>query len=439
MRRLLGVVIALAACGDDRLPDGEPLAPAPDLTVVAHQDDDLIFMQPDVADLAARRGGLTNVYVTAGNGRRGVVAADRRYRGLMEAYAWAAGAPSRWSCGWIALAGHLAEHCRLDGGKVSLVFLGYPDGGKEGEQPDSLLRLWSGGIAGADTIARRPTRYDQGGLIAAVAEVIAQTAPTTIRSLELAATHGRDHADHEVVGALAMIAALAAGHEHALLSFRGYASEEAPENVTGAPYERALAMLARYHACASGCASCGSACRTINDAHQIWAHRRYAVARRVAPPAGRLRRGDRCAVIAAAGALALGGCATAPAWSFEPAGAVRAGGRCLGALPSGELALAEPAAGGACPPDGAHRFLLDEEGHLWVGRPPEPSTVGRAAHAVCVDEQARAATCGEGHAPAWELIAQDAAAYAPSGVQAAPQRASTASLPVRGPRVGVTR
>jgi len=253
------VLIALAACADARAPDGEPLRPAPDLTVVAHQDDDLLFMQPDIADLAGRHAGLTNVYVTAGNGKRGIVAADRRYRGLMEAYAAAAGVESRWSCGWIVLAGHLAEHCRLGEGAISLVFLGYPDGGKEGELTDSLLHLWDGSIAGADTIARRRARYDRDGLIAAVAEVIAQTAPTTIRTLDLAATHGRDHSDHEVVGALAMLAAARAGYAHALLAFRGYSMESEPEDVTGALYDRAFGMLARYHACASGCASCGSA------------------------------------------------------------------------------------------------------------------------------------------------------------------------------------
>jgi hypothetical protein len=123
------------------------------------------------------------------------------------------------------------------------------------------------------------------------------------------------------------------------------------------------------------------------------------VSRRVPPLEGRLRRGDRCAVIGPSGAVALGDCAAAPVWRFEPAGAVRAGARCLGALPSGELA-----AGDACPPDGSHRFMLDDEGHLWVGRLPEPATVGRTAHAVCVDEQARASTCGEGHAPTWELL-----------------------------------
>src|SRR5262245_14637228 len=146
-------VLALAlliACGDNSLPDGEPLRQARDLVIVAHQDDDLIFMQPDVIEAARSGAGVTNVYITAGNGKKGTAIAQKRYDGLMTAYAAATGADD-WSCGWIEIAGHLAEHCRLASRNVSLVFLGYPDGGKEGEYPESLLKLWDGTIAGADT------------------------------------------------------------------------------------------------------------------------------------------------------------------------------------------------------------------------------------------------------------------------------------------------
>jgi LmbE family N-acetylglucosaminyl deacetylase len=408
MRRLLLALAALAACGDGPLPDGEPLRPAPDLTIVAHQDDDLIFMQPDIAELAARHTGLTNVYVTAGNGRRGRVVAERRYRGLMEAYAAAAGVESRWSCGWIAIAGHAAEHCRLGDAAISLVFLGYPDGGKEGEEDQSLLHLWSGTISDAGTVARRSARYDRDGLIATVAEAITATAPTTIRTLEIAATHGRDHADHMIVGALATLAAARAGYAHALLWFRGYGIVEEPETNAGARFDRAFVMLARYHACASRCASCGEACDTFNEAHQNWVRRRYAVGRRTAPVSGRLRLGGRCTVLDASGALTLGDCAAAPAWRFEASGALRAADRCLGARPTGELiADAAGSAATACPSDGAHRFLLDDEGHIWVGLPPAPATVKFGVHATCIDERARASACGEGHAPSWELLAHE--------------------------------
>ena len=74
-----------AACGDNELPTGEPLGTAADLTILAHQDDDLILMQPDLYDVVLRGGGLTNVYVTAGNGSHGLDHAEPRYHGLLAA------------------------------------------------------------------------------------------------------------------------------------------------------------------------------------------------------------------------------------------------------------------------------------------------------------------------------------------------------------------
>src|ERR1041385_7814049 len=92
------LALAGAACGDNVYPDNMTIEAATDLTIVAHQDDDLLFMQPDLYEAVVRGSGVTNVYVTAGNGRRGFEEPEPRYDGLMAAYGTAAGA-SDWSCG----------------------------------------------------------------------------------------------------------------------------------------------------------------------------------------------------------------------------------------------------------------------------------------------------------------------------------------------------
>ena len=66
--RLSVAVLVLAACGERALPEGPPLGEAANVTIVAHQDDDLIFMQPDITDVVEDRTGLISVYVTAGEG-----------------------------------------------------------------------------------------------------------------------------------------------------------------------------------------------------------------------------------------------------------------------------------------------------------------------------------------------------------------------------------
>ena len=395
------LVVASAACGDDLYPPGPPLAIADNLTIVAHQDDDLLFMQPDLADIADRHAGLTNVYVTAGNGTGGVETADKRNAGLMEAYAEAAGVESAWTCGGIVIADHAADHCRLAGAPISLVFLAYPDGGKEGEHRDSLLHLFDGSITSAETVARQPARYDQAGLIAAVGDVIRATQPRTIRTLEIAATHGRDHADHMLVGALTLLAIAETGSAPELLAFRGYATELEPENVIDPLYDRSANNLAHYHACASDCAACGTACPTIDATHAAWLRRRYAVGLRT-NLLGALRIGDRCVQAqATTGAAILGDCAGHDDVLLSPDGRVRVGDRCLVVEPDGGIALAT-----SCPPTAAHRFLLDDDGHLWNGAPAPPSDVHAGQHLRCLapdGDRVVLAPCGEGHAPRWEL------------------------------------
>lgn len=383
-----------ASCGDDITSAGAALGPAHDLFIVAHQDDDVLFMQPDLLEAVRGGAGVTTVYVTAGNGTKGAWAADIRYLGLEQAYAEAAG-DDNWNCGWIEIAGHAAEHCRLAKG-VSLVFLGYPDGGKQGQEPNSLLHLWGGTSAGADTIAGRVAHYDRDGLVATLAEVIERTSPATIHTLEVAATHGRDHADHMIVGALAVVAAAQARSSAELISYRGYNTTLEQPNKLGAIFTQAAAMVDHYEACTTSC-GCGRPCG-LSPAHAAWLHRRYAVGFR-SRAAGQLRAGDACLVEGAGGALAFGDCTTAPRWELE-AGVLRDDAGCVTADATGALAIA------ACTGAVAQRWFLDDEGHLWSGLPPPAMRVTPLAHLSCLapgSDGPELAVCGVGNAPTWSF------------------------------------
>ena len=422
MRRLVLLGLALAACNQDPI-EGPALPTAPNLTVIAHQDDDLLFMQPDLTDLVEDRVGVVNVYVTAGNGRdtraRALETASRRYDGLMKAYAQAAGLVPDWACGVIEIAGHGAEHCRLEAANVSLVFLGYPDGGKRGEMADSLLHIWEGKSYGATTIGLRPTRYDQDSLIAAVAEVITTVKPTTIRTLEIAGTHGRDHSDHMIVGALTVLATAAAHSQAELIAFRGYGTEDEAQNLRDTLFDRSANLVSHYDACATGCAECGLACPSITKAHAVWVHLRYAVGmRRTA--AGVLRKDGLCAGSNADGPPQFGPCDAQPTrWELTADGLLRANGRCIGALPTGEL-VASP----TCTADPIRRFFLDDEGHIWLGTPPRPQAGMDYAHLMCLGvdgNHLRAGLCGKDSAPRWEL--SELPTQTPRPIPALPGRA----------------
>ncbi|HEX5058990.1 MAG TPA: PIG-L family deacetylase, partial [Kofleriaceae bacterium] len=388
-------VLALCACGDNIFGDGGPLVPSDDLVIVAHQDDDLLFMQPDVLDTVKRGGGLTSVYVTAGNGTSGT-SSEERYAGLRAAYAEAAGS-SNWECGWILVLDHYAQHCRLADRPVSLVFLGYPDGGKTGESGDSLLHLWEGRVTRVETVGDHTTTYDRSELVETVAQIIRATQPRHVHTLEVAATHGRDHSDHMLVGALALLAMARANSLADVLAYRGYKIADEPPNKLPAVYDAAFAVLARYEACTSDCGECGGTCTAIDQTHVTWLLRRYAVGFRNAA-AGRLRIDTRCL----GNDLTLADCATAPSWRFDPYGELRTSdGRCLAVDASGNLSL------DACLGGPRRRVFLDDEGHIWSGVPPVPTTNMDYAHLSCLtptDTGPRMQLCGLDAAPAWEVV-----------------------------------
>jgi hypothetical protein len=388
-------LIALCACGDNLLGDAIPLAPSEDVVIVAHQDDDLLFMQPDLLD-AVKRGGVTSVYVTAGNGKKDTGYADQRYDGLRFAYGAAAGADD-WRCGWLEIAGHTAQHCRLDSKPVSLVFLGYPDGGKEGEYDGSLLQLWEGTADNVETVAQRSTRYSRDGLVETVTQILRETQPAHIRTLEVAATHGRDHSDHMIVGALSVLAMARANTHADLLSYRGYDIAQEPPNKLGVVYDASFDLLARYEACANDCGACGEACDAIDETHVTWLLRRYAIGFRRAA-AGLLRSGTQCLTTE----LTLGDCTSAPSWRLDAGGELRIDdGRCLFVQSTGDLALAE------CLGGVERRVFLDDEGHIWSGVPPTPEPAMDYAHLRCLtptDAGARMQLCGVDRAATWDLV-----------------------------------
>lgn len=397
----LASALGTVACGDNTYPEGEPLAAASELTIIAHQDDDLLVMQPDLGEAVQRRVGVTNVYVTAGNSTHGWELAETRNAGLMAAYTELTG-DAGWACGWLRIETVWVEHCRLASARLSLVFLYYPDGLQDGSATASLLHLWEGTIETAAAVARRPSTYDQATLVQVVTEIIDQSAPTTIRTLDVASTHGHDHSDHMIVGALTVLAAARSTHDPRLIAYRGYNIQDEPPNADPALYDRSTAALQRYEACATGCAACGDACPlgAVLPLHLDYLRHRYAIGMR--PTAsGTLQLGDGCiSVTAAGGNAAITDCATAPVWQLDGHGTLRtAGDLCLEVFLTGEIVVDTCRDAG---PGG--RFFLDDDGHLWTGAMPAPEADMAFAHLDCVGAaggRPRAGLCGQDRAPSW--------------------------------------
>ncbi|WP_158709901.1 PIG-L family deacetylase [Streptomyces katrae] len=261
----VGLCAAIVACGvfvlragearggiADRTPAPAAAADAPDpgrvLQIVAHPDDDLYFMNPDLRYSIAAGHPVTTVYLTAGeadgiNATEGKQAstppnkpayAEARQNGIRAAYAKMATGDR--SSAWKRTAvptkggGHAEVDVLVAKPEVNLVWLQLREAGTVYDStPDSLHGLWDGKISalGAQLSSGTPVKqrfsYSKEQLVQTVAGILEQYKPTTVRAQD--PTPGRfpdkryaDHQDH-FYGARFAQAALAA-----------YAKDVAPAN-----------------------------------------------------------------------------------------------------------------------------------------------------------------------------------------------------------------
>lgn len=352
MRALAALAIWCACAGSS--------TPAPELVVVAHQDDDLLFMHQDLFDVVRNARPVVVVYVTAGDNGNGLAYVQGRDRGARFAYGAVAGS-QRWTCDDTTLAGHLVTRCTLDDRPVTLLFLGYPDGGINGDHPTSLLNLWEGVIPRADTVAEQPTSYSRDELIETVTTIIETTHPRTIRTLELAGTHGYDHSDHMMVGALTELALARSSVQGELLSYRGYNINNEPTNVPEEDVATSSLFFRAYSACVAGCGACGEKpCETIDDDwYNGFLRRRYVVGM-VDDASGVLSSPSGCIGFPREQASIVP-CVSASQLVLDDSGLIHVGDRCL------EVDATNRVQPGDCAPAANRFFQLDVEGHLWSG------------------------------------------------------------------------
>ena len=174
------------------------------MQVVAHEDDDILFMNPDLSASVSAGTGVVTVYVTAGesNGSltgdpRALYAAQRE-EGARAAYAAMlkqSNTPLTWIRSLLTLPnGIVAEKNTLRSNPaVVLIFLNLPDGG----DPDTAYALYHlyEGVApssyativptGTDGIGLKSSTYgSKSDLVNALVFLMNQYKPTVIRSLD---------------------------------------------------------------------------------------------------------------------------------------------------------------------------------------------------------------------------------------------------------------
>ncbi|MFD1937685.1 MULTISPECIES: PIG-L family deacetylase [Nonomuraea] len=226
--------------------------------VVAHPDDDLLFMSPDLFGAVAAGRPTMTVFLTAGEGTAGLedghdphAYAGQRQAGIRAAYAWLAGVPDLWRGRTVLVAGVPVRTEWLVGSpRVRLVFAGLPDGGdpRADGGPHALSRLLSGVTACVRAFTspgRCLSKADVTGMLAAL---LTRFRPTELRTLDPDPSGTpADHLDHTASARFAKAAA--AGLRVRVRSYRGYPITELPPNLAAGPawVKRAVFHVYRRH------------------------------------------------------------------------------------------------------------------------------------------------------------------------------------------------
>ncbi len=227
----------------------------------AHEDDDILFMNPDLDHDIKNGNCIRSVYLTAGDAG----SSDKNYwlgrqRGAEAAYASMLGTPDvTWTERVVNIdPTHLATIANPRGNhKISLIFLHLPDGNTNGKgfaqtRNESLARLYSNQIPTMHTIDGSSI-YSSADVTSALVQLLRAYQPGEIRSQSADAGTGRyvDHSDHTTV---AHYVALAATTYEAsdpstipfITYYLGYPIHGQPENVSGADLDMKISTFLAF-------------------------------------------------------------------------------------------------------------------------------------------------------------------------------------------------
>ncbi|MEU6895583.1 PIG-L family deacetylase [Streptomyces sp. NPDC046557] len=263
------------------------------LVVVAHPDDDLFFVNPDVMSTIRAGCFVSAVYLTAGDGDEEVPAEARNYimnreNGVRRAYSEMAGSDHAWKQDDVHADGRSIRSFRLAnperGRDVRLTFLGLYDGRPRGSEPDSLLHLFDGRRK-AITPLRGGRSYTEEQLLSLLVSLIRQSRAENVLTLDpdvasfAKGTDGRvDHSDHGITARYARQAAYRTGTR--VVPYLGYTVARLPRNLT--PTETTeKERFTRWYMAQSQCAR-ERVCpamkiyeATLSKTYRRWVERRY--------------------------------------------------------------------------------------------------------------------------------------------------------------------
>ena len=248
------------------------------LAVVAHPDDDLLFMNPDLQEAMASNECVHVAYLTAGDRGEGEPYMLGRERGIRAAYAYMAKAADEWIETSEQLGDRQVTRFILRANpKVSLWHFRLKDPwlGKGWGSLTPLSRLESGGNAESKASQERhttttrqepppyvyalgphPARYSRNDLVLTLSALIQRVQPALVahqdHTINLPYERlcwrcaGHDHPDHIAGARLVRDAIARSAGSYATRSYLNYPSQEKPANLTPKQILRKTEAFRRY-------------------------------------------------------------------------------------------------------------------------------------------------------------------------------------------------
>jgi LmbE family N-acetylglucosaminyl deacetylase len=286
----LAVVAALMVSTADASAADTPTCTGRTMVFVAHQDDNLLFMNPRLQSEFDSGRCVRTVFLTAGDDGQPMPYWVGREEGMEAAYAEMAGVADDWTAGSVTVEGHplLLKTLTADP-RVSIVFMRLPDGNNGEGFPStgsqSLMKLWAsanpcpecGGEESTIDAIDDTAVYTYQDLIETLAGLIGEFRPRQIFTQNWDEIfHGVDHPDHVATARFVRSAAALDPEPHRLVAFWDYNTESFAPNVTGAILVAKSKTFYTY--AAHDPETCDSELACENTQYKNWLAREYVKA-----------------------------------------------------------------------------------------------------------------------------------------------------------------
>lgn len=269
-----------------------------DLAIVAHMDDDLLFMNPDLQNAIQAGACLTVLYLTASERDEGASYMLERERAVRAAHAHMAGLPDQWEADQIRIAGHTLARQRLRGRPgLQLIHMRLQDPwlghGWGSLTPLSRAETIPGQMA--ETLGEFREQYDRAALVDTLAALIQAYQPSTIRHLDDTSTipytalcwrcAGHSHPDHIASARLTREAIQRLPGSYTAIGYIDYPAQERAANLTAAAAAAKTDTFLRYAWLDRRYCAQGHDCRQPYGPTAAWVARSYYQTRHDTPAA----------------------------------------------------------------------------------------------------------------------------------------------------------